>query len=66
MAAHNSGRWEGLFKAFKHERAALASALVVAVVLLGFLQAPTVPVLIGCGVAFGFFLVGAFRRLLSS
>ncbi len=64
-AANASHRIGDFRKAVKRQRVALASALIVAVALVGIARAPAVPVFVGCGAAMLLLLVRTLRKLRS-
>jgi hypothetical protein len=51
MKAHTRVASSKLLSTLKQQRTALASALTVAILVIGFFHAPAGPVLAGCGLA---------------
>ena len=66
MVGKPARAWQVFREAAQQQRVSVASALIVAVVLVGILRAPVRPVLAGCGAALAVLLARACRRLRSS
>lgn len=56
---------QDLLEAIKHQRAALASAIIAAIALIWVIHAPPLPVVVGCFVALAFIFFRSRAKLLS-